>query len=80
MKNNFNNKTMVNNGVKALNNFGSHKPVTVGQVVAAIVIFNVVGACVMKGTEWLRKKEKARRLAEINNDIDRYWNSINEEK
>ena len=74
MENNFNNEEMMNNG------FENHKPVTVGQVVAAIIIFNIVGACVMKGTEWLRKREQAKKQAEINNDIEKFWNSINEEK
>ena len=80
MENNFNNEEMMNNGFEAVGTFENHKPVTVGQVVAAIIIFNIVGACVMKGTEWLRKREQAKKQAEIKNDIEKFWNSINEEK
>lgn len=68
MENNF------NNGFEAVGTFD--KQVTVGQVVAAIIIFNVIGACVMKGTEWLKKRKQA----EINNDIEKFWNLNNEEK
>jgi hypothetical protein len=79
MENNFNNEEMMNNGFEAV---GIEKPkqVTLGQVVAAIIIFNIVGACVMKGTEWLRKREQAKKQAEINNDIEKFWNLNNEEK
>ena len=79
MENNFNNEEMMNNGFEAV---GIEKPkqVTLGQVVAAIIIFNIVGACVMKGTEWLRKREQAKKQAEINNDIEKIWNLNNEEK
>ena len=78
MENNFNNEEMMNNGFEAVRTFD--KPVTVGQVVAAIIIFNVIGACVMKGTEWLKKREQAKKQAEINNDIEKFWNLNNEEK
>ena len=79
MENNFNNEEMMNNGFEAV---GIEKPkqVTLGQVVAAIIIFNIVGAWVMKGTEWLKKREQAKKQAEINNDIEKFWNSNNEEK
>lgn len=80
MENNFNNEEMMNNGFEAVGTFENHKQVTVGQVVAAIIIFNIVGACVMKGTEWLRKREQAKKQAEINNDIEKFWNLNNEEK
>ena len=79
MENNFNNEEMMNNGFEAVGTFENHKQVTVGQVVAAIIIFNIVGACVMKGTEWLRKREQAKKQAEINNDIEKFWNLNNEE-
>ena len=78
MENNFNNEEMMNNGFEAVRTFD--KQVTVGQVVAAIIIFNVIGACVMKGTEWLKKREQAKKQAEINNDIEKFWNLNNEEK
>lgn len=78
MENNFNNEEMMNNGFEAVRTFD--KQVTVGQVVAAIIIFNVIGACVMKGAEWLKKREQAKKQAEINNDIEKFWNLNNEEK
>lgn len=58
MDNIFNNEEMVDNGFKADGTFKNHNQVTIGQVVAAIIIFNVVGACAMKGTEWLKKKKR----------------------
>ena len=80
MKNNFNNEEMMNNGFEAVGTFEKPKQVTIGQVVAAIIILNVVGAGVMKGTEWLTKRDQAKKQAEINNDIEKFWNSNNEEK
>ena len=67
---------MKNNDIKAIGTFEKPKQVTIGQVVAAIIIFNIVGACVMKGTEWLKKREQAKKQAEINNDIEKFWNDF----
>nr|DAR78136.1 MAG TPA: hypothetical protein [Caudoviricetes sp.] len=80
MDNIFNNEEMVNNGFKADGTFKNHNQVTIGQVVAAIIIFNVVGACVMKGTEWLKKRERAKKQVEVNNDIEKFWNDFNNEE
>ena len=80
MDNNFNNEEMMDNGIEAMGTFENHKQITVGQVVAVIIIFNIVGAGLMKGAEWLRKREQAKKQAEINNDIEKFWNLNNEEK
>lgn len=80
MDNIFNNEEMVDNGFKADGTFKNHNQVTIGQVVAAIIIFNVVGACVMKGTEWLKKRERAKKQVEVNNDIEKFWNDFNNEE
>jgi hypothetical protein len=80
MDNIFNNEEMVDNGFKADGTFKNHNQVTIGQVVAAIIIFNVVGACVMKGAEWLKKRERAKKQVEVNNDIEKFWNDFNNEE
>ena len=69
MENNFNNKDVMDNDVKDIGTFKDvtssickfanarvYFETTVGQIVAATIILNIVGACVIKGIELIGKK------------------------
>ena len=73
MENNFNNEEMMNNGIEVIGTFENRKYLTVGQLVAATIILNIVGVCVMKGAEWVRKKKQTKKQVETICDIENFW-------
>lgn len=69
MKDNFNNEEMIDNDIKAIGTFKDatssickfanarvYFETTIGKIVAATIILNILGACVIKGVESIRKK------------------------
>ena len=65
MENNFNNEEMMNNGFEAINNFGSHKSFTNGQVAAMVLIGSIIVAAGIKSIDLLKKRKKAVKRIEV---------------
>lgn len=56
-----------NDGNEAIETLKHHK-VTAGELVAIIVVCNIIGACALKGADWLKKRRQAKINAEFEND------------
>ena len=63
--NNFNNEEMINNGIEIGRTFENHKSMTNGQIAAMVIICSIIGAGVIKGADWLKKRKQAKIQAEF---------------
>ena len=65
MEANFNNEVMMNEGIEAVGSGVNHKSMTNGQIAAMVIICSIIGAGVIKGADWLKKRKQAKLQTEV---------------